>query len=72
MNSIPVRMIPLYLIEKHMHETELTNYITDMLWAPANGMKYKNIKRYSEIHAGKENNPELNGEDILNELINAW
>lgn len=43
-----------------------------MLWAPANGMQFKNSKRYSESNKRNNNENKLDGKEILNELINAW
>lgn len=68
---MPPKIVNIYLTEKYKHETALENYITDMLWAPANSMVYKKCKRYSELYT-VNNEPELNGEEILNELLNAW
>lgn len=69
---MPSSVVCIYLYEKYKHETRLENYITDMLWAPANGMQFKNSKRYSEFNNKNNNEKPLDGKEILNELVNAW
>lgn len=69
---MPARATLIYLTEKYMDETRYRSYITDMLWAPANGKHFTDYKRFSELYAKPNSVQKENGEDILNDLINAW
>jgi len=59
-------------VEKYNHETQLENFVTDMLWALVNNMRFQNNKRYCESNTNINAQKELNGKAILDELINAW
>lgn len=45
----PPNIVNRYLVGKCRHETQFETYITDMLWAPANNMGFKEYPRYHEM-----------------------
>lgn len=69
---MPIHASVIYIYEKYQHETRWETYIADMLWAPANGKKYENYKRYSESNAPKAKTTEKSGDGILAEILGKF
>ena len=65
----------IYIKEQFIHETKYENYQMDMLHGILNAFAGKdvNIPRYSDIVSNRNDiQNELNGSEILKELIDAW
>ena len=53
---MPAKTALLYIQHKYVHETVKDRFMMDMLWAPANGMQFKNSSRYHELVADYTSN----------------
>lgn len=70
-----IKMVTIYLREQYIHEANYENYQMDMLYGIFRTFagKEANVPRYCELHEKtNQSSNDLNGKEILNELINAW
>jgi len=66
---MPAKATIIYIREKYVHETRFENYLMDMLWAPANGMQFKNSKRYGEFSKQEQHYDNKSGDEIVDGII---
>ena len=70
---MPARTALLYVQYKYVHETVKDRYMMDMLWAPANGMQFKNASRYHEVMAGYTmNRPMQSKAETVEDVIDMF
>jgi hypothetical protein len=73
--SLTAKTALMYIRNKYVHETQYETYVTQMLWAPANGMMYKNAKKYTDIlqEQKRKIKPDTrSSEEIVNDMINKF